>query len=272
MGETGVSVSGKQRSQNIVLKPEIQILPPVTGKNSKQEAIVSMYQGLFSRASWILDEPIAAKNLITQVFARETADLGQRVMIRAGEKFQKGDRLTVHRPREILRHPQDQRILGRISETLGIIEIVEFHGEELTAVVVKTYKEIVAGDLVDAFLNEKISIQFKEDPSFSLSAPVVYIENGLITAGLGQVVVVGLGMQDRVYPGLILPVYRTAPPLALHESKGSPRLDSLPVGEVALFRIADKASLALVTQSQDFLELGDRVGVAVSSPKSHENP
>ncbi|MBF0347838.1 MAG: hypothetical protein HQL81_09225 [Magnetococcales bacterium] len=258
--------------KSTILKPEVKILPPFIEKDSRQAIIESALDSQFARASWILDEPLVAGNRIVHVFDREAAYLGQRVAIQARDGLKLGDRLTVHRPGKVLHNPDNGQIMGRLSETLGIVEIVELHAMEWTAVVVQAYKEIVAGDLVDLFLNEKTPIQFKDDPDFAASGPIIHIENDLEMAGLGQVVVVGLGMRDQVYPGLILPVFRSSVDRALHESGKTPRLDSLPLGEVAFFRIAANASLALVTESKDVAETGDWIGAMVASPKYRENP
>ncbi|MBF0133104.1 MAG: hypothetical protein HQL75_11020 [Magnetococcales bacterium] len=271
-GETVVAPKGVPGLKSVVLKPEIQILDPVIAVDSRQKAIESALEGQFTKASWILDEPAVQNNGIVHVFDSETADVGKRVIIQAKETFRPGDRLTVHRPGEVLRDPEDGRILGRLSETLGIVEIVASHGEEATAVVVKAYKEILAGDWVDSFLNERTPIQFTMDPEFKANGPIVHVENDLQMAGLGQVVVVGLGMKDQVYPGLILPVYRASVSRALHEVGKKPRLDSIPLGEVAFFRIAANASLALITRADDVTETGDWIGAMVASPKYRENP
>lgn len=272
MGETVAATEEFPGLKSVVLKPEIKILDPVVDVDSQQKTIESALESQFTKASWILDEPVVQNNRIVHIFDRETADVGQRVIIQAKETFHQGDRLTVHRPGEVLRDPENGKILGRLSETLGIVEIVEFHGEEITAVVVKAYKEILAGDLVDSFLNERTPIQFTVDPEFKANGPIVHVENDLQMAGLGQVVVVGLGMKDQVYPGLILPVYRASVSRSLHEDGKKLRLDSIALGEVAFFRIAANASLALITRADDVAETGDWIGAMVAAPKYRENP
>lgn len=260
------------RLQKVVLQPEMTIHPPVIDEDPKHAVVAAALDGQFSQASWILDEPIAKNNSITQIYERETADVGQRVVIQSVDKLQKGNRLTVHRPGNRLRDPEGGQVLGQMSATLGVVEVVSTDEKDVTAVVVKAFKEIMVGDLVDSFLNEKTPIQFRVDPGFSPSGPVVHVENDLSGAGRGQVVVVGLGMKDRVYPGLILPVFRVSRSKSLHESDDSLPPDPQSTGEVVLFRIAANASLALVIQAKEMVEIGDRVGVLASPPGCHENP
>ncbi|MBF0145262.1 MAG: hypothetical protein HQL84_11290 [Magnetococcales bacterium] len=271
MGGAGTGMGG-QGLPCTIMKPEIKILPPVIDPDPAHQAMIQALETQFFEGSWILDEPVIQNNRIVHVREKETASIGQRLIIEGKDIFHVGDRLTVHRPGAVLHDSEHDRILGRLSETLGIIEIVGTDGHESTAVVIKAFKEMMAGDLVDSFLNEKIPLQIKIDPGFDVSGKVVHIEHDLDLAGIGQVVVVALGVQDRVHPGLVLPVYRSKPPWVLHESNEIPRQDPLPIAEVVFFRIAAHASLALITQSTEVVEMGDWVGARIVSPGLHENP
>ncbi|MBF0419647.1 MAG: hypothetical protein HQL78_05730 [Magnetococcales bacterium] len=260
----------------ISLKPQIKTLAPVIDGDSRYAAGAALLAGQFSQSSWILDEPSEKKNRVVKIFARDMADVGARIVIHSQENWHKGERLTIHRPGEMLRYP-DGRIVGQLSETVGIAELVEYRGGEWMATVVKIFREIVVGDLADTFYNEKLSIKFKDDPDLLVSAPVLMIDKNLEMAGKGQVIVVGLGMNDRVYPGLVFPVYRNTPvvsgvfPWSLFSEPEPERQDETPIAEVVLFRVASRASLALVIQSKEPVVKGDRVGKAsVSSTVNHE--
>ncbi|MBF0435951.1 MAG: hypothetical protein HQL77_11340 [Magnetococcales bacterium] len=260
----------------ISLKPQIKTLAPVVDGDSRYAAGAALLAGQFSQSSWILDESTEKKNRVVTIFSRDMADIGARIVIHTWENWHKGERLTIHRPGEILRYP-DGRIVGQLSETVGIAELVEYRNGEWMATVVKIFREIVVGDLADTFYNEKLSIKFKDDSDLPVSAPVLMIDKNLEMAGKGQVIVVGLGMNDRVYPGLVFPVFRDTPvvsskfPWSLFSEPETERQDEMPIAEVVLFRVASRASLALVIQSEEPVVKGDRVGRAsVSSAINHE--
>ncbi|MBF0109038.1 MAG: hypothetical protein HQL76_07685 [Magnetococcales bacterium] len=275
-GADGTRHPGKNLPR-VVLKPEIVTRPAVVDPDPQLQTIQSALELQLFKGNWILDEPAPKNHRIVGIVEKETASVGQRLVIEASDRFRSGDLLTVHRPGEILRDPEDGRILGRISETLGIVEIIETGPEGSIAVVVRAFKEIMAGDRVDSFLNEKTSLKLESDPGFNGSGPILHIENNLNIGGEGQVVAVGLGTKDRVFPGLILPVHRTRPSMSLHETEHDSavqdfRIDSRPVAEVVLFRIAAQVSLALIIRSNDVVEKGDRVGTRFVSREWHENP
>lgn len=259
----------------IILKPQIKTLAPVIDGDSRYTAVAALLGGQFSQSSWILDEPVVARNRIVKIFAKDMAEMGARIVIHTQEKWHKGERLTIHRLGEILHNSEGQTI-GRLSETVGVAELVEFRDGEWMATIVKIFKEILVGDLADMFYNETLSIKFKDDPDLLVSGSVVSVDKNLDMAGKGQVVVVGLGMKDRVYPGLILPVHRNTPEVSdvfrsMFSQPEPERQDRMPIAEVVLFRVAGKASLALVVQSTEPVVKGDRVGTPrVSSPVGHE--
>ncbi|MBF0422253.1 MAG: hypothetical protein HQL73_04610 [Magnetococcales bacterium] len=260
----------------VTLTPQVKTLPPVIDEDSWQKATAFALEGQLLQASWILDDPGMSGGRVVQIIAKEMADTGSRLVISATGNWHAGDRLTIHRPGVELHDAEKGQSLGWLSETVGMAEVVAFDDQKVTATVVKVFKEMMVGDLVDAFYNEKILPRFREDPDFGASGSVIAMDRDLEMAATGQVVVVGLGMKDRAYPGLVLPVYQHVSQKidswSMFSSPEPPRLDPLPIADVVFFRVAAKASLALVIRAIEPVEKGDRIGRPNCIFSGNENP
>lgn len=65
-----------------------------------------------------------------------------------------GDKYTVFRPSEVIRHPVTDRTVGRKYLIAGNVQIIDQHGNFFTAKVIEAFDAILKGDLLQPYMKE----------------------------------------------------------------------------------------------------------------------
>jgi len=73
-----------------------------------------------------------------------------------------GNKYTVFRPAEVVRHPLTDRKMGRKYNIAGNIQVIDQSGNFFTAKVIESFDAIHKGDLVRPYLKAKVEVEAKE--------------------------------------------------------------------------------------------------------------
>jgi len=78
---------------------------------------------------------------------------------RSSEPIQKGDKYTVFRSSEIIRHPITDQRVGRRFNITGNVQIIDQERNFYTAKVIEAFDAILKGDMIQPYLKEKMEVE-----------------------------------------------------------------------------------------------------------------
>jgi hypothetical protein len=168
----------------------------------------------------------------------------------------------IYRPGKALIDPDSNETLGYEAVYLGDARITRF-GAPATIDITKSTQEINIGDRLVEMKEEAISAYVPHAPEKSIFGRIVSAYNGVAEVGKGSIVTLNKGRQDGLEIGHVLALYRHGRNIApgTHDNT-SPETVILPderYGLVFVFRVFEKASYALVMQSERPVQLLDDV-------------
>lgn len=188
------------------------------------------------------------------------AGAGDRVYVRS---ITQPDSLayTVYRQGKPYKSPGSNEILGY--EALYIADVsLERSGDPATLKVVKTGRELLAGDRVMANEKGQVALNyFPKAPATEISGYVISVLNGVTQIGRNDIVVVDRGKNDGLEVGHVLNIYNTGELVRDPFSTLNNEMVKLPdelAGTLMVFRIFDRVSYALVMQASQALHVGDK--------------
>lgn len=167
----------------------------------------------------------------------------------------KGSAWQVFRAGKALMDPDDNnRILGYEAIYLGDVEVENF-ATISTVKVTHAVQEILAGDhLVPTPLDAHSDYQ-PRTPDFPIKARIISVYGGVTEIGENAIITLNKGRQHGLEEGHVLAVYRKS------EAKSpTGEIVALPderIGLLLVFRVFDKVSYALVTQSSQPIKVSD---------------
>ncbi|MEM9406418.1 MAG: LysM peptidoglycan-binding domain-containing protein [Acidobacteriota bacterium] len=188
-------------------------------------------------------------------------DVGDVVYLNGGRDIglSAGDRFSAVEPRDLVRHPETNKVLGRFYEYQGVVRVLSVQDNSAIAEISSACSDIAVSASLKPFepipipSERRTPLRPVNDPasaeSLVESPMIIYGKDGLFTLGQDHVVFVDRGESDGVEPGLVYTVYR-------ENTTGNP---PVVLGEVAILSVHPYSSLAKVIESRYPIYVGDRL-------------
>lgn len=169
----------------------------------------------------------------------------------------KGVSWQVFRTGKALMDPDDNnRILGYEAIYLGDVEAKNF--AEISAVkVIHAAQEVLAGDRLVPSPPEVLSAYLPRIPASPIKGRIISVYGGVTEIGENAIVALNIGIYHGLAEGHVLAVYRKS-----EVKSPTGKIVALPeerIGLVLVFRVFDKVSYALVTQSSQAIKILDAI-------------
>jgi LysM domain len=169
-----------------------------------------------------------------------------------------GDVFDVFRTGDPVRDPHTGKLVGYLINDLGQIEVTSHSGDIYRGVVVNSFEEMSRGDRLKPAHVVSTRI-IPEYPKIPLAGEVMYLRNDASEAGQHQIIGINLGLRDHLRAGTVLSIHR-AGRVVQDPVTGKPvRLPEEKIGEVIVLVPQQDASIALVTESTNPINIGDSV-------------
>lgn len=214
-------------------------------------------------------EPFLNQPLVIERYALDKAPfiLGSsdnRVILSAGDTVYvqdlpsyMGSSWQIFRPAKALIDPDDNnRILGFEAIYLGDADIKNF-SQISTVEVTHSVQEILKGDRLIPSTNDMLTDYFPRPPDFQIKGRIISVYGGVTEIGENAIIALNKGLQDGLEKGHVLAINRKS---TVKSPTGV--LVSLPeerIGLVLVFRVFNRVSYALVTQSTQAIKVLDSV-------------
>ncbi len=242
--------------------PTVKLSPSVREKPvEKLEAEVdtSLILNALARQDLIRAEAIqGVGHIVGTEDERINFSTRDRVYLKLGVPAEDGDLFDVFRTGETLEDPLTGDEIGILVSHLGQIRVTSQSGGVYRGTVVKAFEELGRGDR----LKPARSIDLKVTPVYpdgNLQGHILYIRDFVSEAGQHQVVGISLGDREGIQTGTVLSVHRVG---KVEEDRVTGEDVNLPeekIGELIVLVPQDNGALALVTQSNISINLGDAV-------------
>lgn len=170
-----------------------------------------------------------------------------------------GDLYTVVHPEERVRHPIDERSVGRFYRYLGRVQVLSVQESTAIAEIVHTCDPITVGSLLEPFVPEPVPLGRMTTmrpvnlppsaESLERAPTILRAEDDIVTLAEDSIVYIDQGEADDVVPGDIYTIYRMnrdgLPPIVL--------------GELAVLAVHGRSSVARILRSRYTIYVGDRL-------------
>jgi hypothetical protein len=191
---------------------------------------------------------------------RLVASVGNHIYARGGDLTD--SRYSVYRPGKALVDPDTNSVIGHEAILVSQASVIK-SGDPAKLVITSNKRETLVGDRLMA---SEPAVEMNFQPRTADSGKrgkVISLFDALARVGQNQVVVINLGAEDGVQPGDLLSVYgndrRISDPFSGRKND-SVVIEGDKSGVLMVFRAFDKASYALVVQSETTINMLDRVG------------
>lgn len=181
-----------------------------------------------------------------------------RVYLKLNSPAKAGDLFDVFRSTETLRDPATGAALGVLIIHLGQIRIESSTQGVYRGLVTKAFEEISRGDRLMPARSIDPHI-VPTSPETLLSGRVLYIRNGMHEAAQHQVVGVNLGRDRGVQAGMQFSIYRHGRVVSDTVAGSTVALPEERIGTVLVMVAQPQASIALVTESDAPIAIGDLI-------------
>ena len=167
----------------------------------------------------------------------------------------KGNKWHIYRPGKTFADPDTGEVLGIEAEYLGNAEVTDF-ADVSTVTITRSVQEIYAGDRLAVPPARPDSAYLPHAPGKNVSARVISVYGGVSQAGPNTVITLNKGARDGLEDGHVLALYHKG---ETTESEGKKlTLPDERYGLALVFRVFEKVSYALVTQTRLPVQLLDR--------------
>ncbi len=168
-----------------------------------------------------------------------------------------GDIVTIlHRKARRVKHPEGGGRYGALYEVAGEARILTLQDDIATAVVRRSYTEVIRGDLVSVRVPILVELEV-EPPSGSLEGVIVARLHQLesLTASTSEVVFLDRGRADGVRVGDTFYVVERRDEY-MDRKKDDPKLPPSVVGRIVVVRVDESSSTAVVVQASRIVDVG----------------
>jgi hypothetical protein len=228
--------------------PEPAVDPQMFHRESAEELV-----GLVS------EETVeSSASIVSAVPSRVMLGSGDRVYIGLGrDEVAKGDRFTIFRTREKVFDPETGRMLGWHVEYLGWLEVIEPADETSVAEIRLSGAEIGLGDRLMRREPPQLDIAIGPSPT-DVEGRISFFPNRRTLMASNDFVYLNRGSDDGLSVGSPLEVYRDGYSVRETARDETVRVPDRVVAQLLVLRAEPNSSVAVVRQTQEELELGDR--------------
>ena len=175
------------------------------------------------------------------------------------QSLKAGDRLAVVRQAQRVIHPLTRQIVGRVLQTLGMLEVIDSQDRVARARISYSCAAISVGDRVVPFARVPFPTgRDTQPPARPVEGRIVDTLRSDMLAGVGQLIFVDVGQSQGVGPGDVFAVYRVSQPVA-NSAGVAFAMPPVRLGEVVAIRVTDGAMTAFITASAQEMRIGDSV-------------
>jgi hypothetical protein len=171
-----------------------------------------------------------------------------------------GDRLAVIRSGIRVLHPRTRRGLGRVLQTLGVLEVTGVEDRTLRARVIYNCDAINDGDRVAPFVLAPFPADKVPQPTTrQVEGAIVDSPRALVLYGLQHLVFLDVGAGQGIGPGDVFAIYRPSAPAVSRLTGGTHPISPERRGEAVVIRVTERTATAVLTTSAKESIPGDRV-------------
>ncbi len=227
------------------------------GEIKEEEEGKYYYYSMIASCGFVMDEKpayfarIAGDGSVKEIFGEGDtlyADLLEE------KEFRSGSRFSIVRVERKIVHPVKGRFSGYLISILGQAELIELRGNTGKIRVLESFSPIRKGDGLITYLHLDPKIQIKESTG-KISGYIIDNKNGLDLLGEGDVVYIDIGSRDGIDRGSVFSIVKEE----RIRSGGNVRVVERSVGKALVILSMEKASTALIIQSEEPLRVGMRV-------------
>lgn len=214
-------------------------------------------------------EPFLSRPMVIEKHALDKAPfiLGSsdnRVILSAGDTIyvqdlpsEKGSSWQIFRAGKALLDPDDNnRVLGYEAIYLGDAEIKNF-AKISTVKVTHSAQEILKGDRLIPSPTDRLADYVPRSPNFYIKGRIISVYGGVTEIGENAIIALNKGAHDGLEEGHVLAIDRKSTVKSLTGDMVT--LPEERIGSVLVFRVFNKVSYALVTQSSQAIKVFDAV-------------
>lgn len=174
-----------------------------------------------------------------------------------------GDVFDVFRSSDPIHDPQSGELVGILIKHLGQIKITSQAQGVHSGIVIRAFEELSRGDRLKParVIDPHIVPSY---PDGQLEGSVLYIRNDAVEAGQDQVIGFSLGLNDGLKAGSVLSIHRAGRMVTDRVTGEEVHLPKEKIGEITVLVPQQTASIALITESTEPINIGDSVHNAVS--------
>lgn len=201
-------------------------------------------------------EPVAA--IVGAHSLKQLYSEGDAVFVSLGEGsgVQPGQMFTVFSTEESVKHPHTGDHVGYRTRQLGEIEIMTVQQDVSTARVTRSYDAIGKGSYLRPF--EAYERRIYPQPNPQINGVILTPTEGMTLAGEHNMVYLDQGRQ-QIQIGEIFEIYRPVPDETDPLTGRTLRLPEEILGAGIVIDVRDHTSTALVWDSRNYIEAGDRI-------------
>jgi len=240
----------------------VRPLPTVLEKpveRSEAPLDTSMFVSALERQDFIRETGVKGVGYIVGAQSeRINFGMGDKLYVKLSQAAGVGDIFDVFRTSDAIQDSVTGEVAGILVQHHGKIVIQSKAGDVYRATVVRSFSEMVRGDRLKPArkINPRIEPVF---PDGNIQGHVLYIQDNGVEAGQHQVIGISLGNQDGMTPGSILSVHRQGEMIEDMVADEGLQLPEENIGRLMVLVPQNKASLAMILDSNNAIHLGDTV-------------
>jgi hypothetical protein len=182
------------------------------------------------------------------------------VGLQPGTKVNEGDRLAVVRLADRVAHPVTRTSMGRVLETLGVLEVREVRERTVKGRVIYSCMPIQVGDRVMPFALSPLPARLATVPAVRPVEGVVVSEARMFQyLGQRHLVFVDVGTGHGLRPGDVLAIYRAHLPAVDPAGGAAFPIPPERLGEAVVVRLTEGTATVVLTAAKKESQPGDRV-------------
>lgn len=166
---------------------------------------------------------------------------------------------SIVRPRDVVRNPVTNDVVGRIYQYQGRLRLLAVHDEVAIAEIIQACDSIIAGTGLKPFVPEPVPLGRRtgvRPPNAPVAAEaladdaiILRAKDDIVSMGEDHVVFVNLGTDSGAAPGDVYTIYR----------ENRPGRPPMVLGELAVLSVHPRGSVARILASRYPIYVGDRL-------------
>ncbi len=169
-----------------------------------------------------------------------------------------GDRYSIFKEMETIKHPVTNAVMGQRVASLGTLQLAEIEDRNSTAIITHSYQEIGADSYLMPYRERKREVALKA-AGRDIQGYIVSARDGNISIGAGDVAYLDLGKNQGLEVGNLLYVVRDIKPDKIYTDRQVGNLPKDVIGALVVVEALENTSTGLIIKSVKDIQRGDRV-------------